>query len=79
MIPRRDPVLTARVEAQYLPEDKEIQIVSRTIQEMRVTIPSHWAPDSKLFWNGLVLEKVETPGCLVLTVEKELLHAVKCP
>ena len=25
------------------------------------------------------VEKVETPGCLVLTVEKELLHAVKCP
>ena len=79
VIPRRDPVLTARVEAQYLPEDKEIQIVSRTIQEMRVTIPPHWAPDAKLFWNGLVLEKIESPGCLVLTVEKELLHAVKCP
>jgi predicted esterase len=79
VLPRRDPVVTARVEAQYLPGDKEIQIVSRTIQEMRVTIPPHWAPDSKLFWNGLALEKVESPGCLVLTVEKELLHAVKCP
>jgi predicted esterase len=79
VLPRRDPVVTARVEAQYLPGDKEIQIVSRTIQEMRVTIAPHWAPDSKLYWNGLVLEKVESPGCVVLTVEKELLHAVKCP
>jgi hypothetical protein len=79
VVPHRDPVVTARVEAQYLPEDKEIQIVSRTIQEMRVTIPPHWARDSRLFWNGLALEKIESPGCLLLTVEKELLHAVKCP
>src|ERR1017187_5395970 len=79
VLPRRDPVVSARVEAQYLPGDKEIQIVSRTIQEMRVTIAPHWAPDSKLYWNGLALEKIESPGCLVLTVEKELLHAVKCP
>jgi hypothetical protein len=67
------------VEAQYLPGDQEIQIVSRTIQEMRVTLAPDWAPDSKLYWNGLVLDKIESPGCLVLTVEKELLHAVKCP
>ncbi len=79
VLPHRDQVITARVEAQYLPEDKEIQIVSRTIQEMRVTIPPEWASDSKLFWNGLALEKIEAPGCLLLTVEKELLHAVKCP
>ena len=37
VVPSRDPVVTARVEAQYLPADKEIQIVSRTITEMRVT------------------------------------------
>src|SRR5579871_6567920 len=79
VLPHRDPVVTARVEAQYLPEDKEIQIVSRTIQEMRVTIPPHWAKDAKLFWNGLALEKVDSPGCVVLAVEKELLHANKCP
>jgi hypothetical protein len=79
VMPRQDPVVTARVEAQYLPADKEIQIVSRTISEMRVTIAPYWAPDSKLFWNGLALEKIEGPGCLLLTVDKELLHAVKCP
>ena len=43
----REPVVTARVEAQYLPADKEIQIISRTIQEMRVTIPPHWAPEQQ--------------------------------
>ncbi|HEY2019138.1 MAG TPA: hypothetical protein VGH38_36780, partial [Bryobacteraceae bacterium] len=78
VLPRRDLIVTARVEAQYLPDDKEIQIVSRTIQEMRVTIPPEWTGDTKLFWNGLALDKIESP-CLVLTVEKELLHAAKCP
>ncbi len=79
VLPRRDPVITARVEAQYLPQDKEIQIVSRTVKEMRVTIPPHWAEGTKLFWNGLSLEKIEAPGCWVLTVDKELLRAARCP
>jgi len=79
VLPRRDAAITARVEAQYLAEDKEIQIVSRTIKEMRVSIPLHWAMGSKLFWNGLSLEKIDAPGCLVLTVEQELLHTDKCP
>jgi hypothetical protein len=79
VLPRKDSAVTARVEAQYLPEDKEIQIVSRTIKEMRVTIPPQWSDGLKLFWNGLSLDKVETPGCVVLTVEQELLRAQKCP
>jgi predicted esterase len=79
LLPRRDPVVTARVEAQYLPADKEIQIVSRTVTEMRVTIPEQWAQDAKLFWNGLILDKIESPGCILLTIEKELLNAAKCP
>ena len=78
-LPRRGPNITARVEAQYLPADKEIQIVSRTVKELRVTIPPEWAMGSRLYWNGLVLEKVDAPGCFVLTVEKELLHAARCP
>jgi dienelactone hydrolase len=79
VLPRRDAIVTARVEAQYLPAEREIQIVSRTVTEMRVTVPPQWAQDSRLLWNGLTLEKVEGPGCYVLTVEKELLHAAKCP
>jgi hypothetical protein len=77
IIPRRDPVVSARVEAQYLPAEKQIQIVSRTATEMRVTVAPHWVP-ATLFWNGLSLEDLKEPGCYVLTVEKELLHAAKC-
>jgi len=79
LTPRRDAVVTARVEAQYLPAEKQIQIVSRTVQEMRVTFPAHWVDGSTLYWNGLALEHVKVPGCMLLTVEKELLHAAKCP
>jgi hypothetical protein len=76
-LPRRETGVTSRVEAQYLPADKEIQIVSRTITEMRVTVPPEWVP-SALLWNGLTLENLKEAGCWVLSVQKELLHAEKC-
>jgi hypothetical protein len=79
VVPRRDAIVTARVEGKYLPADKEIQIISRTVKEMRVTIPPEWAMGAKLYWNGLALEKIEGPGCWLLTIETELLRAAKCP
>jgi hypothetical protein len=78
VMPKHDTSVTARVQAQYLAAEREVQIVSRTVNEMKVTVPPHWAEDSRLFWNGLALEKIESAGCFVLTVEKELLHAAKC-
>ena len=77
VLPRREGGVTSRVQAQYLPAEKEIQIVSRTITEMRVTIPAEWTP-SALLWNGLALESVKEAGCWLLSVQKELLHAEKC-
>jgi hypothetical protein len=77
VLAHRDAGVTARVEAQYLPADKEIQIVSRTATELRVTIPPEWVPVS-LFWNGLTLENVKEPGCWLLSMQKELLRAEKC-
>jgi len=79
IVPKREIPVTARVEAKYLPAENEIQIVSRTVKEMRVTIPPAWASGARLYWNGLSLENIQTPGCLLLTVDKELLHAAKCP
>ncbi len=78
VLPRRDLFVTARVQAQYLPADQEIQIVSRTVKEMRVTIPPEWALGGRLYWNGLSLEKVDKPGCFLLTVDKEILKATPC-
>jgi predicted esterase len=77
VLPKRDSAVTARVQAQYSAAEKEIQIVSRTVTEMRVTVPPAWTP-ATLYWNGLSLEDLKTPGCYALTVEKELLHAAPC-
>ncbi len=77
VLPKRDSAVTARVQAQYSPADKEIQIISRTVTEMRVTVPPAWTP-ATLYWNGLSLQDLKSPGCYVLTVEKELLHAAPC-
>ena len=77
-LPRVDAFATARVQGQYVADERVIQIISRTITQMRVTVPQQWAGGT-LNWNGLPLEKIEEPGCILLTVEKELLHAAKCP
>ena len=77
VVPRRDPVITARVKAEYLPEYHQIVLISRAVTEMRVTIPAEWIPGD-LLWNGLTLENVKTAGCYALKLEKELLHAGPC-
>jgi predicted esterase len=78
LIPERPPLVTARVQAKYLPDENEIRIVTRTVTELRVTVPPHWVP-ATLYWNGLPLEEIRTAGCLALTVHEELLHSEKCP
>jgi hypothetical protein len=78
VLPQHDRGVTARVQGKYLAADRELQIVSRTVREMKVTIPPQWAQDSHLLWNGLALEKIDAPGCWLLSVDKELLHAARC-
>jgi hypothetical protein len=77
VLPKRDSAVTARVQAHYSPAEREIQIISRTVTEMRVTVPPAWTP-ATLYWNGLSLQDLKTSGCYALTVEKELLHASSC-
>lgn len=78
VLPKPAPVTTARVQAKYLPEEKEIQIVSRTVTEMRVEIPSQWVP-AVLNWNGVPLENMDAAGCRVLSIEKEIEKTAACP
>ena len=77
VVPRRDAAVSARVQAEYLPAEKTVQVISRTVTEMRVNISPAWVPGS-LMWNGLALEEIKEPGCWVLTMQKEILHAEKC-
>ncbi len=78
LLPKRTPVVTGRVQAEYLPADHQIQIVSRAVTEMRVSVPRQWLP-AVLNWNGVPLEKVEAPGCRVLTIEKAIEKVAACP
>ncbi len=77
VVPKRDSVVTSRVQASFDPEEKHIEIVSRTVTEMQLTLPADWAP-ADLYWNGLEIESIEKPGCYLLTVDKELLNAAPC-
>ena len=78
VVPRRDPAVTARVQAHFDPAAREIEIVSRVAAEMRVTVPPHWVPGG-LNWNGLSIETIDQPGCILLSIEKELLRHAPCP
>jgi hypothetical protein len=77
VLPKREEVVTARVQAKYFAEENEIQILSRTVIEMRVTVPEAWA-GAMLNWNGTPLVKAE-PGCWLLAEDKAIPKASKCP
>ena len=78
VIPKPSAAVTARVQAKYLPDEHEVQIISRTLTEMRVEIPAEWVP-SILNWNGVPLENLQAPGCRLLTMEKAIEKAAACP
>ena len=77
VLPKRDAFVTARAQARYVPEDKEIQIVTRTVTQLQVTVPPQWVP-ATLYWNGLSLDDIKTAGCIELKMEKELLRSERC-
>lgn len=77
VVPRRDPAVTARVQARFDPVSRQIEIVSRVVAQMRVTVPPHWVPGG-LNWNGLSMEAIDKPGCIQLSIEKELLRSSAC-
>src|SRR5438045_5065258 len=52
LLPKREELITARVQGRYLPDQKEIFVVSRAVTAMRIHIPAEWAPAS-VSWNGL--------------------------
>jgi hypothetical protein len=77
MTPRIDASPTARVQGKYAIDDRLVLVISRSVIEMRVTIPEQWV-GAGLLWNGLSMEKIEKPGCILLTIDKELLHSADC-
>src|ERR1035438_1769991 len=78
VLPARPKPITARVQAKYVRDENAIRIVTRTVTELRVNVPPQWVP-ATLYWNGLPLEEIGTPGCRALTMGSELMHSEKCP
>jgi hypothetical protein len=76
MSPRAETV-TARVRAQYLPDMQEVEVVSRAVTQMKVTVPAAWLP-AKIQWNGTEVANATTAGCWLLDERKELLTAKRC-
>lgn len=76
-LPKREELVTARVQGTYSSEQKEILLITRTVSEMRVNVPSEWAP-ANISWNGNDL-RVEAQGCWVLNHEKEPPSVSRCP
>jgi hypothetical protein len=78
VMPPRAESLTARVRAQYLPDLQEVEVVSRAITQMKITLPASWSP-VKINWNGTELANAAAAGCWLLDEQKELLSAKRCP
>jgi hypothetical protein len=76
MAPRAEP-LTARVRAQYLPDLQEVEVVSRAVAQMKVTLPESWLP-ARINWNGTEVANATAAGCWLLDEQKELLTAKRC-
>jgi hypothetical protein len=51
VIPPREETVTARVQAEFSPETRELLIISRGVAELRVEVPPAFAP-AKINWNG---------------------------
>ncbi|MCL5742303.1 MAG: hypothetical protein M1541_00035 [Acidobacteria bacterium] len=78
VLPKPEGAITARVQGRYVPDLKEIEVLSRTVTQLRLNIPEFWTP-AGLNWNGTELTKADAPGCWLLTLEKEVPKAQKCP
>jgi hypothetical protein len=76
LAPGAEPV-TARVRAQYLPDLQEVEVVSRAITQMKLTLPESWLP-AKINWNGTEVANATAAGCWLLDEQKELLTAKRC-
>jgi len=78
VVPKREEVVTARVQGHFLPDIREIQVLSRAVSQMRVTVPEGWVP-AAMSWNGTDLGKADAPGCWLFDEKNALLSARRCP
>lgn len=76
-LPARESTVTARVQGQWLPESRELLLITRAVSELRLQLPRDWAP-AKALWNGNELS-LDQDGCWLLTEKEGALAARPCP
>jgi hypothetical protein len=65
VLPDRGGAFTARVQAQFLRDSKEVLVISREVGEMRLALPEYWLP-AGINWNGNEMGKADAAGCWLL-------------
>lgn len=65
---KREEVVTARLQASYSPDSKEVTIISRTVAELQINIPEQWVP-ATINWNGNPMASPQTTGCFVISLK----------
>lgn len=75
LLPRREENVTARVQAEHLPDSAELQIISRGVTELRVHWHDKW-PVAAVNWNGREAGRIAGAGCWLIA---ENTQAAPCP
>ncbi|MBL8232495.1 MAG: hypothetical protein JNL98_28615 [Bryobacterales bacterium] len=65
---KREEVITARLQASYSVDAKEITIISRAVAELQIRVPGQWVP-ATITWNGNQMAAPQQAGCLVLSLK----------
>src|SRR5262249_5344219 len=64
--PKREEVVTVRVQGEFASDAKDLFLVSRGVAEVKLTIPEGWTP-ANLNWNGQPIAKIAGGGCYLAT------------
>jgi hypothetical protein len=65
VLPKRDEKVSARLQAEFLSDARELLIISRGVAQLRLTLPPYWVP-CPISWNGLAAGRADSPGCWIL-------------
>jgi hypothetical protein len=66
VVPKREEAQTARLQAEFLSDSRELQIISRGLAEVKLTLPAYWAP-CPVNWNGQDAGRIDAPGCWAIS------------
>jgi len=66
-IAKREEPLSARIQAEYSVENKELLVISRAVGEFVVQLPRPWT-GATINWNGIEMNKNTASGCWLVSM-----------